>query len=137
MIKKYQATFLLGVKMVAQFAILIIFYELGNGVQWLTHISIPGSLIGLILLFVCLCLRIIPAHWVGSGSSFLLSVMPILFVPVVVGLINYGPLFLHHGIFILLELIISSMIIFFTAGWFTQLAVKFFYKRNHGKEGLK
>lgn len=137
MIKKKQATFLLGIKMIAQFALLILFYEIGNGIQKWMHLSIPGSLIGLVLLFICLCLRIIPASWTQIGSNFLLSIMPIFFVPTVVGLINYGSLFLHKGIFILLELIISSMIIFFTAGWFTQLAVKFFYKQNHEKEGLQ
>jgi holin-like protein len=45
------------------------------------HIPIPGSIIGLVLLFILLAAGIIRLDWIEEVSNFLLDNMGILFVP--------------------------------------------------------
>ncbi|HIF9412608.1 TPA: CidA/LrgA family protein [Photobacterium damselae] len=71
------------------FAIVMICYFLGQGIQYLTHLPISGSIIGLFILFTALCLGVCPTSWVESTCNLLIKHMALLFVPVGVGLMNY------------------------------------------------
>ncbi|UBH23436.1 CidA/LrgA family protein [Macrococcus armenti] len=107
------------------------FYIIGEWINMHTTLTIPGSLIGLILLFVALEIKVVKPEWIGLRCNTLLKVMPILFVPTLVALMDYGPLFMKSGLFLMFDLVLSSLIIFFMTGWFTQFAVN--YKQNRGR----
>jgi Putative effector of murein hydrolase LrgA len=47
----------------------------------LLPITIPGSIIGMLLMFVLLALQILPAKWVNPGCVLLIRYMALLFVP--------------------------------------------------------
>ena len=60
--------------------ILLFFLYLGKGIQFITHLPIPGSIFGLILLFLGLNIRLIPIDYVLPTGSFLLNYIWIIFV---------------------------------------------------------
>jgi hypothetical protein len=51
----------------------------------LLPITIPGSIIGMLILFVLLALQVLPAKWVNPGCYVLIRYMALLFVPIGVG----------------------------------------------------
>ncbi|VFS34842.1 inner membrane protein YohK [Enterobacter cancerogenus] len=55
----------------------------------LLPITIPGSIIGMLILFVLLALQVLPAKWVNPGCFVLIRYMALLFVPIGVGVMQY------------------------------------------------
>ena len=63
--------------------IVLFFFALGELVGWLVNGFIPGSVIGMMLLFTALCLK-----WVKPVARFLCDNMALFFVPAGVGIVN-------------------------------------------------
>ncbi|GJM74029.1 hypothetical protein HMSSN036_62450 [Paenibacillus macerans] len=59
-----------------QIAVLTGFYGVGALVQTLSKAPIPGSIFGLVLLFLALKLRIVPAGWLEHGATFMQNTFP-------------------------------------------------------------
>ncbi|MEQ5126854.1 CidA/LrgA family protein [Providencia rettgeri] len=93
------------------FAILYLCLIIGNVISKLLPFSIPGSIVGMLLLFVLLALQIVPAHWAKPGCSILLKNMTILFVPIGVGIMNYYDLLSQQMIPIVVSCIASTLIV--------------------------
>ena len=98
------------------FSIIFICLMAGKGIQHLTQMAIPGSIIGMLLLFAVLSMGLIPSHWAKEGCHLLIRHMAILFVPVGVGLINYLDLLSANTLPILVSTIGSSLIVFMVIG---------------------
>ena len=67
----------------------------------LLPVTIPGSIIGMLILFVLLALQILPAKWVNPGFYVLIRYMALLFVPIGVG--------------------VSTLVVFLVVSWSSQL----------------
>lgn len=61
----------------------------GNAISTLLHITIPGSIIGMLILFTLLSTQVLPYKWVKPGCNVLIRYMALLFVPIGVGVMNY------------------------------------------------
>ena len=61
-------------------------WALGNGVSLLIGGYLPGSIVGMILLFASLCLHIVDAEMIRPAARFLLGAMALFFIPYGVGL---------------------------------------------------
>jgi holin-like protein len=61
----------------------------GNALAALLPLAIPGSILGMLILFFLLSLQILPAAWVKPGCHLLIRYMALLFVPIGVGVMNY------------------------------------------------
>ncbi|MEB2426693.1 CidA/LrgA family protein, partial [Klebsiella pneumoniae] len=55
-------------------------------------ITSPGSIIGMLILFVLLALHILPPQWVNPGCNILIRYLALLFVPIGVGVMQYWEL---------------------------------------------
>ncbi|MBY5021318.1 CidA/LrgA family protein [Streptococcus suis] len=75
-------------KLYVQFMIILIFSFLGEAISSLFHLPIPGSIIGLILLFLALEFKVIRLRHINTVGNFLLANMTILFLPAAVGIIE-------------------------------------------------
>lgn len=104
--------------------ILLLFLYLGKGIQYLSHLPIPGSIFGLLLLFLGLNLRLIPLDYVLPTGSFLLNYITLFFVPVGVGLLQYSDLLSIHWLTILVSSVISTIATLLFVGWFYQRFAK-------------
>ncbi|MFE4199615.1 CidA/LrgA family holin-like protein [Aneurinibacillus aneurinilyticus] len=113
---------------VVRIAIQIVFLyslnELGNFAVEAFHIPIPGTLIGLLILFILLSAKVLPLQWVEEASSLLLRHLSFFFIPIAVGLMSYGDLLLHQGWLLFLLILISLWIGIYTTGKVSQFLVR-------------
>lgn len=66
--------------------IILIVYFIGEALHYTLHLPVPGSVLGLLLLFGALCTGLIKVEMVEDVCEFLLSNMSFLFIPAGVGL---------------------------------------------------
>ena len=77
-----------ALKLIKQFTIIIFFSFLGEVLHWLIPFPIPASIYGIILLFFLLERKALRIDDVREVSDFLIFIMPLLFIPPAVGLID-------------------------------------------------
>ncbi|AZB43992.1 CidA/LrgA family protein [Bacillus sp. FJAT-42376] len=119
-----------------QTAVLFGFSLAGMLIQKLTHLKVPGSIIGMILLFALLRAGWVKTEWIREGSSFLLKNLTLLFVPGTVGLIQYLHLFEGKGILSLAAALISTFLVMSLSSWGTEQLLER-KAAKHGEEGTE
>ncbi|MEI4771208.1 CidA/LrgA family holin-like protein [Psychrobacillus sp. FJAT-51614] len=103
-------------RVIFQILILYMFSFLGTLLVEGLHIKFPGSIVGLILLFLGLYFKLIPVSLIKDGAGFLLSVLTLFFVPATVGVMNYPELLSFHGLLLILSVIISTIFTIIISG---------------------
>lgn len=89
----------------------------GNALAALLPIAIPGSIIGMLLLFALLATQILPAKWVKPGCHLLIRYMVLLFVPIGVGVMKfYGQIVEHLGPLVV-SCLISTLMVLVVVGY--------------------
>lgn len=66
---------------IGQILMLILFSLSINKIIDIFDLNIPGSILGIILLFLLLQLKIIPLKWIESGANFLLAHLMLFLIP--------------------------------------------------------
>ncbi|OMP68369.1 CidA/LrgA family holin-like protein [Domibacillus epiphyticus] len=95
--------------MALQAGVLYVISLVGNQIADWLNLSIPGSLIGMILLFILLTTGILPSKWVEMGALKLVAFMPLFLIPATTGVIDYGAFFLQEGIGLVVVIIGSTL----------------------------
>lgn len=109
---------------ILQLSVLWVLNELGSIiVQWM-HLPIPGNVVGMLLLFILLLTGVIKLEWIDQASSFLLKHLVFFFIPITVGIMTLGPMFLQNGISLLVILIVSAILGIIVTGGSAQLLAK-------------
>ena len=98
------------------FLVIMAFLILGKLINHFLYLPIPGSIIGLLLLFTALSVRIINVDIVQPASHILLKYMTLFFVPAGVGLMNYIDILSVHWLAILTSSLVSTMIVLVCVG---------------------
>ncbi|WP_438349851.1 CidA/LrgA family holin-like protein [Paenibacillus sp. FA6] len=98
------------IRIMAQVGLLYLFYMAGDYIQKLLHLPIPGSIVGLLLLFGLLLCKVVPVTWIESGSNTILSYLPLFFIPATAGIVNHMNIFNGRGLLLILVLIVSSVL---------------------------
>ena len=75
-------------KYLRQFGIIVLISLLGEILNALIPFPIPGSVYGLVILLVCLMTGILKVSDIRETASFLIEIMPVMFVPAAVGLLD-------------------------------------------------
>ena len=83
---------------------------IGEAISTLFHLPIPGSIIGLIILFLALQFKILRLRHVSLVGNFLLANMTILFLPPAVGIMDKFHVIAHYLLPIVL-IIIGALVI--------------------------
>lgn len=117
------------ITIIVQIGILYLFYLAGDWIQELLHLSLPGSIIGLLLLWAALLCKLLPAKWIDSGANFIQNYLPLVFIPATIGIMNYFNIFAGKGFLLILVVIASTLITMIAAGYTSQ-----FITRRSGKE---
>ena len=111
-------------KYLFQFAIIGVITAIGELLNLLLPLPIPASIYGLIILFAALCLKLIRLDQVENAADFFLAIMPVLFVPSTVNLMNYWGLLKDNIIGLLAACILSTMAVMGITGSIAQLIMK-------------
>lgn len=93
----------------------------GIFISSLLPITIPGSIIGMLILFFLLALQIMPARWVDPGCNLLIRYMALLFVPIGVGIMQYWGVLKAQLSPVVISCTISTFIAFVVVGWSSHL----------------
>lgn len=91
-------------------------FLIGNVLQEIFHLFIPGSVIGMILLFLLLKLGIMKLKWLEEGTSLLLRHLTLFFIPVTIGFMEYLELFKGRGLLLLIITVISTALVMGVGG---------------------
>ena len=75
-------------KHIRQFLIILLFTCIGEVLHTFIPLPIPASIYGLVLLFIALNLGIFKVDDVHDTADFLIEIMPVMFIPAAVGLIE-------------------------------------------------
>ncbi|WP_256760169.1 CidA/LrgA family protein [Cohnella sp. WQ 127256] len=107
-------------KTIAQVSFFILLAKAADISVQSLQLPIPGSLIGIAILFVLLQLKVIRFDWIDLGSKWLLANMLLFFVPATVHIIEYKNLVMSSGLRIVLTIICSIVIVMVCAGLVSQ-----------------
>ncbi|HSP47076.1 MAG TPA: CidA/LrgA family protein [Clostridiaceae bacterium] len=108
-------------KILRQVVIILAILLLGEGIRLATGITIPGTVIGMVLLFIALMTKLISLDQIEQVSKFLLDHLAFLFVPAGVGLINSLDVIGSSWLPILVIVLVSTVIVIGVTGWTVQL----------------
>ena len=76
-------------KYISQLCIILGISFVGELLNYTIPLPIPASIYGLVIMLILLCTKAIKVHHVKETSEFLLTAMPIMFIPGAVGVIKY------------------------------------------------
>ncbi|MBQ9328989.1 MAG: CidA/LrgA family protein [Solobacterium sp.] len=74
-------------KYLKQFGVILLVTAIGELIRSVVPFPIPGSIYGLLLMFVLLCTHVIRLEQVKEAALFLIEIMPVMFIPAAAGLI--------------------------------------------------
>lgn len=97
------------IRTIAQIGIIILFYLTGEFIVSVTGIIIPGSIIGLVILWLALYFKILNVKYIQNGAGFMLAFLTLFFIPSTVAVINYPELLTISGGLFVLAVIISTI----------------------------
>jgi holin-like protein len=97
------------IKYLAQFITIIIIYSLGNGLSAWLKLPVPGSIIGMFLLFMGLLTGVVKLSWIEKIAQLHIKHLTLLFIPFTVGVFHYITIFQIEGLKLVFTLVISSL----------------------------
>lgn len=105
-------------KLLRQLALILIIWALGEYISsFLSNfIAIPGSIVGIIILFLILQFKVIKIESVEDISNFLLDNMAIFFVPAGVSLIQSLDIISSNIIVLSVTILISTILVMYITG---------------------
>ena len=118
------------IKLILQLALIMLITFIGTEVQKLLHIPLAGSIVGLMLFFLLLQVKIVPESWINVGADFLLKTMVFFFIPSVVGIMDVASNITMNYILFFIVIIIGTCLVALSSGY---IAEKMLEKSNTRK----
>ncbi|MED0992975.1 CidA/LrgA family holin-like protein [Bacillus nitratireducens] len=106
-----------------QVGVLYMFSLVGVWIQEVFHLSMPGSLIGMLILFLLLSTRIVPLKWFEIGAEKLILFLPLFLIPSTTGLMEYGSFLLSKGSIMFFLVVVSTLVTLIISGYVSQLLI--------------
>ncbi len=107
-------------KFLKQTTIILLFSFMGEVLHDLLPLPVPASIYGMVLLFAALQTGALSASSIRETGSFLIEIMPVMFIPAAVGLLDswevLRPVFLPFA----LLTVVATPVVMVTAGRVTQ-----------------
>lgn len=119
-------------KYIHQFLIIITISFIGELLSTLLPFPIPASVYGLIIMLICLFTKIIKLNQIENVADWLIIIMPLLFVPSAVSLINVADTLLQDILIISVITLVSTIIVMVVTGKIAQLIIE---RKEQNKNG--
>lgn len=119
-------------KYLNQLLIILIISCIGELLNFFIPLPIPGSIYGMILLFILLCCGVIKLSQIKEAGDFLIDIMPMLFVPSAVEIISQLDQLKSIWIQIIIITIVTTFIVMGVTGLVTQVIIRL--KRGKNKK---
>ena len=117
-------------KYIKQFVIIIFISFVGEILHFCIPFPIPASIYGIVLMFLCLTFHIIPLEKVRETGNFLVEIMPIMFIPAVVGLLDSWKIIRPSCVQYIVITVVSTVVVMAISGKVTQGIIYFETKKE-------
>ena len=107
-----------------QFCIILFVSFLGELLHVLIPLPIPASVYGLLLMLLALCIGIIKLNQVRETAGFLIEIMPVMFIPAAVGLLESWSFLQPVWIPVMIITLLSTVIVMAVTGRVTQRMIE-------------
>ena len=111
-------------KYVKQFGIILAISFVGELMHYLIPLPVPASIYGLVLMLVLLGSKAIRVEDVKDTETFLIEIMPMMFIPAAVGLINSWGMIQSRIIPYTIATVVSLVCVMLVSGRVTQWIIK-------------
>ena len=120
-------------KIVTQVGIIFSICWISQIIEKLLPFSFPASVIGMILLLVLLCVRILKVDHIREKSDFLLENMAFFFIPAGVSIINYFDVLKNWVVQLIVICVVSTVVTFAVTAYSMKLALDLMQKKKSGR----
>lgn len=117
-------------KYLRQFTIILFISLLGELLRILIPLPIPASVYGLVLMLVALTTGMLKVHQVKAAADFLIEIMPVMFIPAGVGLLDSWPALQPVWIPVVLITLLTTIIVMAVTGQVAQKIIRKGEKKN-------
>ena len=111
-------------KYLKQILIILAFTLLGEVLAYVIPFPIPAAIYGIVLLLIALGTGLLKTEQVKDASGFLISVMPILYVPACVRILEYWGVISQNVTGIVTVTVVSTFLVFAVSALVTQRLMK-------------
>ncbi len=124
-------------KYMKQLLIILAVSFAGELLHELIPLPVPASIYGLVLMFVLLCTGIIKLPDVKETADFLVEIMPMMFIPAVVGLLVTWDVLRPILIPVAVMTVVSTFVVMALSGHVTQLVMHLGKKNISGNKATQ
>ena len=110
-------------KYIKQFEIILAISLIGELLNCLIPLPIPASIYGMLILFTALCCGLIKLSAVKETGHFLIQIMPMMFIPATVGLLESWEVMQGFLTAIIVIALISTVLVILASGHATQFII--------------
>ena len=121
-------------KYLRQFCIILLVSALGEGLHILLPLPVPASVYGLVLMLGALASGILKLEQVEEAADFLVEIMPVMFIPAGVGLLESWPQLAPIGVPVAVITLVSTVIVMVISGKITQFVIHKEAQRKNAKK---
>ena len=111
-------------KYLRQFLLILLITLIGELLKYLLPLPIPASIYGMAILFAGLMSGVIPLDAVKEAGRFLIEIMPVMFVPAAVGLIESWDLLSEKLIAYVVVTFLTTFVVMAVTGLVTQKVIR-------------
>lgn len=111
-------------KIIIQIAFLYGIYLIGQWIQEVLNLFVPGSVIGLIILFILLSTNVVKEVWIENGAGFFVKHLTLFYIPATVGIINYFGVFSGKGFLLIIIVLVSTILVMAGSGLVSQWIIR-------------
>ena len=120
-------------KYIKQFTIILVVSFMGELLNYLIPLPVPASIYGLVIMLICLLTGVIPLHAVRDTGRFLVEVMPLMFIPGAVGLLESWGVLRPIWAPVLAITVVTTVAVMAATGRITQGIVRMGQKKEGGE----
>ena len=97
---------------------------LGEILYCILPFPVPASIYGILMLFICLETGLIKLGDVKEVSTFLIEIMPVMFIPAAVGLIESWEIIREDVVIYVVITVVTTLVVMVVAGRITQRIIR-------------
>ena len=111
-------------KYLKQFGIILFISLVGELLHFVIDLPVPSSIYGIVIMFCLLEFRYLKVEDVSETALFLIEIMPIMFIPAAVGLIESWDMIAPSLVSYIIITVVSTVLVMGISGVVTQIFVK-------------
>ena len=119
--------------LIVEFCVVFLICMAGEWISALLPFTLPASVVSLIILLILLLSGGVKERTIQGTSQFLINSMGMLFIPSVVGTLEYLDVLKLQIVPFLVVSIVSTPLVYLATAWSVQLLMKLFKKKEDRK----